>query len=155
MLRDCTTKQMKRIILFLLTLVSLSAMAVEGKWLEGKGKELYDDCLQTIKVAEGEFESMSDMQLAQALLCGRTHGAFFRTLLTTTTDATRKTMASEWLDFVLVEVMTCNAPSLNGAEFAYQITDYIRDNPDYRDKAYSEAIWEWTKEYCELEIDDS
>ena len=48
------------------------------------------------------------------------------------------------------QIKRCDVASISSMDFAYIYVDYIKDNPEYRNKYYTEAIWSWMSAECSI-----
>ena len=138
-----------RIYLFFLIsflpLSSLKAQEEENYYFEGRS--LYDNCLLLVKQHEDGAESQTEVEMAKTLLCRSAIRTFMFTNLALSNDLVDSGKENE----LLRQVLDCTIAKGDEIEIAYQITAFIRNNPDYRTEPYTVALLDLYKELCSIE----
>ena len=111
-----------------------------------QGRSLYDNCLQAIKGYEDGEESLTELETTKDLLCRQTMRTFMLTNLSLMTDLADSVKE----DDLIVQLLECALTFSNEVEIAYQLTAFIRNNPDYRTEPYTTALLDFYKEKCSI-----
>lgn len=146
-----------RLLLLLLPLGLFAQEEDEDKL----GKALYDNCLKAIQLEE-DFESVTGDKLIGAFVCFATYRTFINTLYSVETafalaefDAHPETLSEPGFKsgviYMYDQIRACDELNrITSGDFAYSITDYIRDNPKYRNELFTNVIWDWASTECEI-----
>tara|TARA_A100001035_G_C27312144_1_gene290211 strand:- start:35 stop:457 length:423 start_codon:yes stop_codon:yes gene_type:complete len=111
-----------------------------------QGRSLYDQCLQVIKGYEDGVESLTKLEKQKDILCRSTIRTFILTNVSLMTDLAGSVKEND----LIVQLLDCTLTFPNQVEIAYQLTAFIRNNPDYRTEPYTTALLDFYKEKCSI-----
>lgn len=149
---------MKKIHLLFLLIGFISAQEERDVF---KGKALYDMCMGAVNMSD-DPDSFTNKKLQNALECFATYRTFINTLAAVETTfyiaEMEARMGGEFDDenknklgsaHLYSQIYKCEwLTDVSAEDWAYGITDYIRDNPEFRTKLYTEAIWTFAQTKC-------
>lgn len=139
---------MRIYLFFLISFLPPSSLkAQEDKDYFLQGRSLYDQCLQLIKEHEDGVESLTEVEASKNLLCRSTIRTFTLTNLSLLNDLAGSGKEND----LLGDLLKCRINFFSDeVEVAYQITAFIRNNPDYRTEPYTTALLDFYKEKCSI-----
>ena len=124
-----------RVLFVLISLLSFGSVHSQDAELPEsyQTKTMYEDCLELIRIEETENGSWIKSMNCMAFWDGWT------TALIVSEMYNESTLKASECDVIM---------SKRSTEFAYLFTDWVRDNPQYRDSWYGESLMLFTKQYC-------
>ena len=147
-----------RALFVLISLLSFYSLKAEENIYSGT--YLFDKCNSAILFDTGVKEDMETF--ADAMMCFQTYQTFTASIYALESDLLASelyTHGDKYPNFegyksavvsIYEQIKRCDVASISSMDFAYIYVDYIKDNPEYRNKYYTEAIWSWMSAECSI-----